>query len=103
MIRHMTGLFIRAREGAIVNITSVAGMMGNAGQCNYSASKAGLIGLTKSVAKELAPKGIRCNAVAPGFIETDMTGNQAANPLLNLIPLGKMANRMMWQMQWHIL
>lgn len=90
MIRHMTGLFIRAREGAIVNITSVAGMMGNAGQCNYSASKAGLIGLTKSVAKELAPKGIRCNAVAPGFIETDMTGNQAANPLLNLIPLGKM-------------
>lgn len=90
MIRHMTGLFIRAREGAIVNITSVAGMMGNAGQCNYSASKAGLIGLTKSVAKELAPKGIRCNAVAPGFIETDMTGNQAANPLLKLIPLGKM-------------
>ena len=90
MIRHMTGLFIRAREGAIVNITSVAGMMGNAGQCNYSASKAGLIGLTKSVAKELAPKGIRCNAVAPGFIETDMTGNQAANPLLNLIPLSKM-------------
>ena len=90
MIRHMTGSFIRAREGAIVNITSVAGMMGNAGQCNYSASKAGLIGLTKSVAKELAPKGIRCNAVAPGFIETDMTGNQAANPLLNLIPLGKM-------------
>ena len=90
MIRHMTGLFIRAREGAIVNITSVAGMMGNAGQCNYSASKAGLIGLTKSVAKELAPKGIRCNAVAPGFIETDMAGNQAANPLLNLIPLGKM-------------
>lgn len=90
MIRHMTGLFFRAREGVIVNITSVAGMMGNAGQCNYSASKAGLIGLTKSVAKELAPKGIRCNAVAPGFIETDMTGNQAANPLLNLIPLGKM-------------
>ena len=90
MIRHMTGLFIRAREGAIVNITSVAGMMGNAGQCNYSASKAGLIGLTKSVAKELAPKGIRCNAVAPGFIATDMTGNQTDNPLLDRIPLGKM-------------
>lgn len=90
MIRHMTGLFIRAREGSIVNITSVAGMMGNAGQCNYSASKAGLIGLTKSVAKELAPKGIRCNAVAPGFIATDMTENQTDNPLLNRIPLGRM-------------
>ncbi len=90
MVRHMTGLFIRNREGCIINITSVAGMMGNAGQCNYSASKAGLIGLTKSVAKELASKGIRCNAVAPGFIATDMTGNQTENPLLNVIPLGKM-------------
>lgn len=90
MIRHMTGLFIRAREGCIINITSVSGMMGNAGQCNYSASKAGLIGLTKSVAKELAPKGIRCNAVAPGFIATDMTGNQTDNPLLDMIPLSKM-------------
>ena len=90
MIRHMAGLFIRAREGCIINITSVSGMMGNAGQCNYSASKAGLIGLTKSVAKELAPKGIRCTAVAPGFIATDMTGNQTDNPLLDMIPLGKM-------------
>lgn len=90
MIRHMAGLFIRAREGCIINITSVSGMMGNAGQCNYSASKAGLIGLTKSVAKELAPKGIRCNAVAPGFIATDMTGNQTDNHLLDMIPLGKM-------------
>lgn len=90
MIRHMTGLFIRAREGSIVNIASVSGMMGNAGQCNYSASKAGLIGLTKSVAKELAVKGIRCNAVAPGFIATDMTGEQTENPLLGMIPLGKM-------------
>ena len=90
MIRHCTGLFIRNREGCIINITSVAGMMGNAGQCNYSASKAGLIGLTKSVAKELAPRGIRCNAVAPGFIATDMTDNQTDNPLLNMIPLGKM-------------
>lgn len=92
MVRHMTGLFIRNREGCIINITSVVGMMGNAGQCNYSASKAGLIGLTKSVAKELAPKGIRCNAVAPGFIKTDMTGDQTDNPLLNMIPLGTMGD-----------
>ncbi len=90
MIRHMTGVFLRGREGCIINITSVAGIMGNAGQANYSASKAGLIGLTKSAAKELASKGIRCNAVAPGFIETDMTGNQTDNPLLQMIPLGTM-------------
>lgn len=90
MIRHMSGLFIRNREGCIVNITSVAGIMGNPGQCNYSASKAGLIGMTKSVARELAAKNIRCNAVAPGFIATDMTTDQADNPLLSMIPLGRM-------------
>ena len=90
MIRHCTGLFLRAKEGCIINISSVSGLMGNAGQCNYSASKAGLIGLTKSVAKELAPKGIRCNAIAPGFIRTDMTGSQENNPLLAMIPLGRM-------------
>ena len=90
MIRHCTGLFLRGREGSIVNISSVTGLMGNVGQCNYAASKAGLIGLTKSVAKELAPKGIRCNAVAPGFIATDMTSSQTENPLLKLVPLGRM-------------
>lgn len=89
MIRHCTGLFLRNKEGCIINISSVSGMIGNAGQSNYSASKAGLIGLTKSVAKELAPRGIRCNAIAPGFIKTDMTENQADNPLLSMIPLGK--------------
>ena len=90
MIRHCTGLFLRAKEGCIINISSVSGLMGNAGQCNYSASKAGLVGLPKSVAKELAPKGIRCNAIAPGFIRTDMTGTQENNPLLSMIPLGRM-------------
>ena len=90
MIRHCTGLFLRAKEGCIINISSVSGLMGNAGQCNYSASKAGLVGLTKSVAKELAPKGIRCNTIAPGFIRTDMTGTQENNPLLSMIPLGRM-------------
>ncbi len=90
MIRHCTGLFLRAKEGCIINISSVSGLMGNVGQCNYSASKAGLIGLTKSAAKELAPKGIRCNAIAPGFIRTDMTETLENGPLLSMIPLGRM-------------
>ncbi|MBQ7921999.1 MAG: 3-oxoacyl-ACP reductase FabG [Clostridia bacterium] len=90
MIRHCTGLFLRQKAGVIINISSVAGIMGNAGQANYSASKAGLIGLTKSTARELAPKGIRCNAVAPGFIATDMTEDQADSPLLASVPLGRM-------------
>lgn len=66
--------FLKQRSGSIINITSVVGIQGNAGQANYAASKAGIIGFTKSVAKELGSRNIRCNAIAPGFIETEMTG-----------------------------
>ena len=92
MIRNTAALMLRSKCGRIINISSVSGMMGNAGQANYSASKAGIIGLTKSVARELAAKGITCNAVAPGFIETDMTRDlpYEDNPLLASIPLGHM-------------
>ena len=92
MIRHCSGLFIRGRYGRIVNISSVSGMIGNPGQANYSASKAGIIGLTKSVARELASKGITCNAVAPGFIGTDMTKDLAEGneELIGTIPLNRL-------------
>ena len=79
MIRACYSGFIRKKSGRIINISSVSGIMGNAGQANYSASKAGVIGLTKSVARELASRGITCNAVAPGFIQTDMTENLGDN------------------------
>ena len=94
MIRHTAALFIRNKGGRIVNISSVSGLMGNAGQANYSASKAGIVGLTKATARELAPKGITCNAVAPGFIRTDMTKNitQDNSELLRTIPLGRMGD-----------
>jgi 3-oxoacyl-[acyl-carrier protein] reductase len=84
---------MKRRWGRIVNISSVIGVMGNAGQANYAASKAGLIGLTKSLAKELAGRGVTVNAVAPGFIETPMTevlGEKARNDMLAMIPLGRM-------------
>lgn len=83
---------MKAREGNIVNIASVAGVMGNAGQANYSASKGGLIALTKTTARELAGRNIRCNAVAPGFIETEMTDvldEEVKKDWLGNIPLGR--------------
>jgi 3-oxoacyl-[acyl-carrier protein] reductase len=82
---------MKQRHGRIINIASVVGVIGNPGQANYVASKAGIIGLTKAVAKELAPRGITVNAVAPGFIETDMTASlpeKVKNQMINTIPLG---------------
>lgn len=91
MIRHSYRQFMKQRYGKIINVTSVAGVMGNAGQTNYAASKAGLIGLTKSVAKELAGRNVCCNAIAPGFVETDMTERFKENPeTTNAIPLKRM-------------
>lgn len=91
MIQQCSRLFIRQKGGSIVNVSSVVGLTGNAGQSNYSASKAGIIGLTKSTAKELAAKNIRCNAVAPGFIATDMTKDLGGedSPWLKMIPLAR--------------
>ena len=91
MIRQCCGIFIRNKGGSIINVSSVVGLTGNAGQSNYSASKAGIIGLTKSTAKELAAKNIRCNAVAPGFIATDMTKDLGGEDSLwlKMIPLGR--------------
>lgn len=88
--RACTSIMARQRSGSIINLSSVVGMSGNAGQCNYSASKAGLIGLAKSVAKEMGPRGIRANCIAPGFIMTDMTtalSEQVREEWVKTIPL----------------
>ncbi len=81
LIRHTSAGFLRKKAGRIVNVTSVAGLMGNAGQVNYAAAKAGLVGMTKTIARELGARGITCNAVAPGFIRTDMTAGLDARIL----------------------
>ena len=91
MIRHCTPVFMKQRSGCIVNVSSVSGLIGNPGQANYSTSKAGVVGLTKSTAKELVGRGVRCNAVAPGFIATDMTANLSKNnKLVDMIPMKRM-------------
>ncbi len=88
----LTRPFIKQRSGRIINIASVIGLIGNAGQSNYAASKAALIGFTKSIAKELAPRGITANAIAPGFIETDMTAaldDKVRESIIGNVPLGR--------------
>jgi 3-oxoacyl-[acyl-carrier protein] reductase len=83
---------IRQRFGRIVNITSVVGLAGNAGQANYAASKAGIVGFTKAVAREVASRSITANAVAPGYIETDMTaalGDKAREAIVSAVPMGR--------------
>jgi 3-oxoacyl-[acyl-carrier protein] reductase len=95
MTRAIARPMLKARSGRIINMSSVAGRMGNVGQANYASAKAGLIGLTKSVARELASRGITCNAIAPGLIETELTAdlNQAAREfVINSTPLGHLGS-----------
>lgn len=90
MTKNFCRAMIKQRYGKIINVSSISGLFGNAGQANYSASKAGIVGLTKSTAKELAGRGICCNAIAPGFIATSMTADFQENPeVLKTIPVGR--------------
>lgn len=94
-IKAVTKPMLKQRSGRIINVSSVVGVSGNPGQANYVASKAGIIGLAKAVAKELAPRGITVNVVAPGFVETDMTASlpdKAKEAMLAMIPLGRAGN-----------
>ena len=90
--KNVSKFMIKQRSGKIINITSIVGLIGNPGQANYSASKAGVIGFTKTCAKEFASRGIKVNAIAPGFIETEMTENLKTDDLLKMIPLGKLGS-----------
>jgi 3-oxoacyl-[acyl-carrier protein] reductase len=92
-IKHVTPIMLKQKNGKIINISSVIGIVGNAGQVNYAAAKAGIIGLTKAAAKELATRGITVNAVAPGFIQSDMTdilSDKVKEGILNTIPLKRL-------------
>ena len=93
MIKHTSKIMLKQRSGSIVNMSSVVGVTGNIGQANYAASKAGVIGLTKSTAREFASRGITCNAIAPGFIKTSMTdvlSDKVKEGILSTIPLGRL-------------
>lgn len=92
LLRHAAPLMLKQRSGSIINVSSVVGQAGNIGQVNYSASKAGLIGMTKSAARELASRGVTVNAIAPGYIESDMTdvlSEDVKNAMIETIPLGR--------------
>ncbi|MBU3110545.1 3-oxoacyl-[acyl-carrier-protein] reductase [Clostridium lacusfryxellense] len=91
--RHVSSIMLKQRSGRIINISSVTGVTGNAGQVNYSSAKAGIIGMTKSVAREFASRGVTCNAVAPGYIQTDMTDavpEKAKEAMMSSIPLKRL-------------
>lgn len=91
--KHVSSIMLKQRQGRIINISSVSGLTGNAGQVNYSAAKAGILGMTKSVAREFASRGITCNAVAPGYIQTDMTDvlpDKVKDAIMGTIPLKRL-------------